>query len=174
MENVIWRPCYGYEDKLLVRFDKTSVIILNYNKTGKNVEKECNVTSDGHLRISVGYKRKKITIQLHRAIYETYHQCKIPSGYDIHHIDFNPFNNSIDNLLLISHSEHKTLHNTIKNPKNPKHILQYTLDGEFVAEYESAMDAQRQTGIGNSLIGKCCNGVYKQTNGFKFKYKEVA
>lgn len=170
----VWKPCYGLEDKLLIRSDKKSVIILNYNRTKKNVEKECKITKDGHLCIDIGYKGKKITVKLHRAIYETYKQCTIPNGYDVHHIDFNPFNNSIDNLVLLTHSKHRTLHNNINNPNKPKPVVQLTKDEQFVAEYPSTMEAQRQTGINNSLISKCCNGIYKQTNGFIFKYKEVA
>lgn len=31
-------------------------------------------------------------------------------GYDVHHIDINPLNNSLSNLAYISHSEHVKLH----------------------------------------------------------------
>lgn len=166
-----WIPCYGFEDKLLVRQDKTSVIILNYNKTKKNVEKECTLTPDGHLQIGIGYKGRKVTIPLQKAIYETYKQCSIPDGYDIHHKDFNPLNNSIDNLLLISHSEHKTLHNILNNPKELKPVVQYNLKGEFVSEYASICEAEKKTGISKGCISKCCKNKRKTAGGFIWKYK---
>ena len=37
----------------------------------------------------------------------------IPKGYDVHHIDFNKENNSIDNLTLLTRSEHHSLHGKI-------------------------------------------------------------
>ncbi len=35
---------------------------------------------------------------------------RIPKGYHIHHIDGNPFNNSIENLSCISPEDHKKIH----------------------------------------------------------------
>lgn len=47
-------------------------------------------------------------IMEHRFIYEgTYGE--IPDGFDIHHIDEDTYNNVIDNLECLSHSEHSTL-----------------------------------------------------------------
>ena len=37
----------------------------------------------------------------------------IPDGYDVHHIDFDKTNNSIDNLVLLTKSEHHSLHGKI-------------------------------------------------------------
>ena len=53
-----------------------------------------------------------------------------------------------------------------------KPVLQYTLDGKFVAEYTSTMDAERKTGCKHSNISKVCRGVNKYHNGFIWKYKE--
>lgn len=49
---------------------------------------------------------------LHRLIYEAYHNLKIPSGYEIHHLDENKLNNCILNLKMISKGEHRSLHST--------------------------------------------------------------
>lgn len=48
---------------------------------------------------------------LHRHIWEK-HNGPVPNGYDIHHIDKNKTNNSINNLQILSHGDHKRLHNT--------------------------------------------------------------
>ena len=61
---------------------------------------------DGHYR---GYHGK----YLHRAVWEFYNG-KIPRGYVIHHKDLNPENNSIENLQLMSKTEHRKLHNEIR------------------------------------------------------------
>ncbi len=48
--------------------------------------------------------------RLHQAVYEYYHNCVIPSGYDIHHKDLNKANNDISNLQMLSHAKHHELH----------------------------------------------------------------
>lgn len=48
---------------------------------------------------------------LHRHIWQK-QNGPIPKGYDIHHIDKNPLNNSLDNLVLLSHGDHRSLHQT--------------------------------------------------------------
>ena len=55
-------------------------------------------------------------------------------------------------------------------PKNP--VLQYSKDGEFIAEYNSALEAERKTGINNSNISQCCKGKRKSAGGYIWKYKE--
>lgn len=57
--------------------------------------------NDGHFYCSTG---------IHRYVYE-YYFGKIPrSDYDVHHKDFNPVNNDIENLVLLQRSEHLSLH----------------------------------------------------------------
>lgn len=49
------------------------------------------------------------TRQEHRLVWEAAHGT-IPDGYEIHHVDGNGHNNSLDNLVLLSRSEHAKLH----------------------------------------------------------------
>ena len=58
--------------------------------------------------------------------------------------------------------------NAVKRP-----VLQFTKDGDFVAEYESCNDAIRAIGKPNAKISEVCSGKRKSTYGFVFKYKEV-
>ena len=51
---------------------------------------------------------------LHRYIWEK-EKYKIPDGYDIHHIDGDKTNNSIDNLECLSKSEHTRLYSPHHN-----------------------------------------------------------
>lgn len=50
-------------------------------------------------------------------------------------------------------------------------VLQFTKEGEFVAEYSSAKEARRQTGINDTTIGLVCKGKGKTAGGFVWKYK---
>ena len=53
--------------------------------------------------------------------------------------------------------------------RTAKAVVQYTMDGEFVAEYKSAMEAERQTGI--HQIHRVCRNERKSAGGYKWKYK---
>ena len=67
--------------------------------------------TDEHLFMS-RYKHVIVdgkTQQAHRVIWENANG-PIPDGYDIHHKDGNPHNNSLDNLMCLSHKDHLSLH----------------------------------------------------------------
>ena len=61
-----------------------------------------------YFRHSVGHT----TILMHKYVWE-YYKGKIPSGYEVHHIDRNRANNDISNLQLLSKEEHKRLHSEL-------------------------------------------------------------
>ena len=56
-------------------------------------------------------------------------------------------------------------------PQTP--VLQYSKSGEFIAEYQSIIEAERQTGCYQTNICSCCKGKRKSTGGFIWKYKEI-
>lgn len=56
--------------------------------------------------------------------------------------------------------------------RNSKAILQYSLDGELIKEFESIKVAANETGLSESLIGKTCRGVVKNPRKFIFKFKD--
>lgn len=51
----------------------------------------------------------------YRKIWEDYHNKEIPEGYEIHHIDGNRDNNSIENLACVSIEEHLQIHRDQKD-----------------------------------------------------------
>ena len=50
------------------------------------------------------------TTKKHRRIYEDYHNIRLPSNIEIHHIDGNHNNNDISNLLAVTWEEHYKIH----------------------------------------------------------------
>ena len=54
-----------------------------------------------------------------------------------------------------------------------KLVLQFSKDGELIAEYSSIHEAERHTGLSASNICNCCKGKRKSTGGFIWKYKEI-
>ncbi len=54
-------------------------------------------------------------------------------------------------------------------------VIQNDLNGNFIAEFESMREAERQTGISQGNISQCCKGNknYSHAGGFKWKYKNT-
>ena len=57
------------------------------------------------------------------------------------------------------------------NGKTSKPVLQFTLDGEFVREWPSTMECERN-GFYNTNVSACCRGKLKSYKGFVWKYKD--
>lgn len=174
-----WKPLEGNENKYLV-CNCGKVLNLNWHNSRK--PKICSESTDssGYLQVGINGKMKLV----HILVYKTF-IGEIPKGYDVHHKDHNKLNNFVENLCLIEHKKHSLEHKEDKVKKYSKPVLQYTLDGQFVAEYPSVMEASRQTSIPFTNISACCNGVVrkhkdghtyktKSAGGFVWKYKEVA
>ena len=60
----------------------------------------------------------------------------------------------------------------ISESKGVNGILQFSKEGEFIAEYPSIMEAERQTGCNRGNICQCCKEKRKSTGGFIWRYKE--
>lgn len=112
-------------------------------------------------------------------------------GAEIDHKDTNRLNNMPDNLRWVTHRDNMRNPLTVKrirenqtgeknssygskvqyNRKDQsKPVVQYTKDNEFIAEYPSTMEAQRQTGVYNARISDCCLGKTKTANGYIWRY----
>ena len=55
------------------------------------------------------------------------------------------------------------------NGKTSKKVLQFTLDGEFIREWESTMECGRN-GFSQGNVAACCRGERKSHKGFKWCY----
>ena len=66
--------------------------------------------------------------------------------------------------------EHKK---KIRENSPSKAVIQLSKDGEFIAEYSSIHEAERQTECQHQSICECCKGERKSTGGFIWKYKEI-
>lgn len=102
-------------------------------------------------------------------------------GAEIDHIDTNRLNNHPSNLRWVTRKENANNPLTIvhkkESSKASKPVLQYTLEGKYIAEYSSQTEAEIETGIAQANISFCCRGKTKKAgtrNGPKYiwKYKE--
>jgi len=54
--------------------------------------------------------------------------------------------------------------------RNGKPVSQYDLEGNFIATYESAREAEKETGIGYKMISRVCKGKRPHTHGFIWNF----
>ena len=98
----------------------------------------------------------------------------------INHIDNDRANNNIANLEWCTakenynHAKSQDRHtkHTLNRPDVSKKILQYSVQGDFVKEWASSMEAER-AGFDSGHIIKCCMNKpkYKTHKNFIWKYK---
>ena len=71
-----------------------------------------------------------------------------------------------------SHICNEELKNKIRENNPSKPVIQFSKDGEFIAEYQSTKEAERNTGCHHEHICACCKGKLKTTGGYIWKYKQ--
>lgn len=176
MEKYEIRDVIGYEG--LYEVDTNGdVWSLNYNHTDERQKLRAGVASNGYLTVALPKNGKQKTYYVHRLVAEAFidNPMNLPQ---VNHKDENKQNNSVENLEWCTAAynlEYSGIH--IKAGEAAakacsKPILQFTLDGEFVKEYPSLIEASRQTGIHQGNISCCCNGKRNHACGYKWKYKK--
>lgn len=134
-----------------------------------------------YLRAHLYKEGKSYLISVHRLVAEAF----IPNPDNlpmVNHKDENKHNNHFENLEWCTRQYNinygscieKMRLNQINHIKKSKPVLQYTLDGKFIAEYPSIKEAKRKTGITAQLISNVCRKVkpYKTAGGYIWRYKD--
>lgn len=109
----IWKDVIGYEGLYQVS-NLGNVRSLNYRgKKIVNVLKQ-DISSEWHHRVCLSGKNKLVHRIVAIAFIETPEKYKdIPlKKLDVHHIDKNPHNNSVDNLMWMTKEEHLSHHHS--------------------------------------------------------------
>lgn len=94
------------------------------------------------------------------------HYGEIPQGYVVHHKDGNKLNWDIDNLELISRSEHIKRHKNIVKRHGIKVIAR---KNEVELTFDSIEQAAEFCGTYTSGIQRIFNGKQKTANGWTFE-----
>lgn len=134
----------------------------------------------GYLKVCLCKEGKKKQFFIHRLVAQMF----IPNSDNkpfINHKNGNKEENKIDNLEWCTYKEnnahaYKTgLNRGLKGKDNvcSKQVLQFDMEGNFIKEWGSTMDIQREMNISNSCISACCLGIYKQSHNYIWKYKDV-
>lgn len=183
----IWKDIEGYEGKYK---------ISNYGKVKSlknNIILKETISNSKYLYVTLynlNGKQKKHTI--HRLVAQAF----IPNSNEylvVNHIDGNKTNNKMDNLEWCTYS-----HNTLEahrlglqkswcgtkfgkqHPnykfrgkwKTQKPVLQFDLKNNFIKEYNSATEIERELKLSCSHISECCRGIRKTCGGYIWKRQE--
>ena len=149
----------------------------NYRRNG--IILKPSMRQDGYLNISFSKNGKVKNFTAHRIVALAF----IPNPLNlscINHKNEIKTDNRVENLEWCDHKYNNNYGtHTMKvkeklsgrtNTKRSKPVLQFTLDGEFVKEWPSAMECNRN-GFNQSHVSECCRGETKQYKSFIWRYK---
>ena len=142
------------------------------------------------LRATLAIENTQHYFNVRRLIYKTFVDPHLDYEKDrlyVINIDGDGYNNRPDNLKTVTHSE-KQLRavnrdrvlpsilktgdrtNWKKNYSTSMPVAQYDLEGNLVNQYPSVREAARQNHIEDKVIIQVAKGMYKQWNGYVWKY----
>lgn len=187
--NEIWKDIEGYEGLYQIsNYGRLRSFVDNYGHKRITIRK-FQKTTKGYLQTRIYKDGKAKTVRVHRLVAEAF----IPNPNNlpqVNHKDEDKTNNfiwvnpdgSVDleksnlewcdnsyNQLYGTMPERKRIINT-NHPSKSAPVKQYTLDGQFVAEYPSQSEAARQTGICQASIYNNCSGKITKTHNYIFSY----
>jgi group I intron endonuclease len=58
----------------------------------------------------------------------------------------------------------------VESDNRKKQVIQYSLDGNVLARYNSVADASKISGLSKTCISRCCRGEREQSGGFLWRY----
>lgn len=174
----IWKDIIGFEGQYQVSNlgnVKSLARTILYSDGHKQHVRErilkASLNKYGYLHLNLYTADKK---QIKKLVNRLVAEAFIPNPNNlpqVNHKDENKTNNNVENLEWCD-----GLYNLSygKATNKPKPVLQYTLDGELIAEHESINAAAIAVDGNVGGIHHCCTGKYKVAYGYVFKFKEVA
>ena len=194
----IWRTAV-YDGEIYEGLYKVSnlgkILSLNYHREGRAELMTPGERKDGYFQVCLRKNGESKTCLVHRLIAETFlpnpenkpcinHKIQGKEGKKINMVIFNEdgtVNKERSTIEWVTPKENndygthneragKAISKANTNGKLSKPVLQFTLDGEFIREYPSIMECERN-GFSHQHVSACCQGKRKTHKGFRFMYK---
>jgi len=179
---VMWKSIKGFEGYYEVSDDgRVRSVDRTVKRKGggtlsyKGRELVPDKTKKGYLKVYLSKNSKKTNKLVHRLVLETFRPVDRMEYKQVNHKDGDKLNNALSNLEWVTNQEnHDHALALGLRPLGLKSIpvIQYTMDGKFIAEYPSLEQCAKATGVcKGSRIRDVCIGRRKSAGGFKFKFK---
>ena len=190
-----WRTAV-YDGELYEGLYKVSnlgrILSLNYKNTGKPDLMNPSTNTSGYLQVVLWKNGKTKKCLVHRLVAQTFlpnpekkpcinHKIEGDEGKKINMVIFNE-DGTVDEerttIEWVTYEENNNyatrnerVSKTLTNGKKSKKVLQLSLSGELIREWESTNECGRN-GFNQSAVVKCCRGKLKTHKGFRFMYAE--
>lgn len=130
----------------------------------------------GYMQVTLNKDGKQRTLNVHRLVMIAF-KANPDNKPEVNHINEDKTDNRLNNLEWMTHKENcnhgtrieRQVNTGLKNgiyAKTRKKVLCV----ETGKVYDSIMEAAAELNLDNSHITKCCNGRYKTTGGYHWKY----
>ena len=187
MRTEIWRtavvdgePWENYQVSNLGR-----VMNLNYYNTGKAKLAKLTKRKDGYLQVGLSKNEKTKYYLVHRLVAETFlpnpenkpevnHKIEGDEGKTINIVIFNEdetINKEKTTIEWCTHEyniNYETRNERVAKARSKK-VLQFTLNGEFIREWPSTRECERN-GFNHGNVAACCRGEKPHYKGFRWEY----
>ena len=114
---------------------------------------------------------KQKRMRVHRMVALTFIDNPDNKPY-VNHINGNRSDNNVENLEWVTPSENTqhAVNTGLFKSGRTRAVIQYNLNGEKMATFESATEAARQTGGSQSKITMCCRRQRDSANDYQWRY----
>jgi len=178
----IWKDVIGYEWLYQVS-NLWRLKSFNYRNSGK--ERVCNPSSlKRYVEVQLTKNWTRKHFMLHR-LAGTEFVLNPDNKPFINHKDWNKHNNNIENLEWVTASEnaihkYRVLKHTPTNKwkfgrlhHNSKQVNQYDLEWNFIKEWWSIMEIERELWLRQQGVSSCCKWRAKTSWGFTWKFADT-
>lgn len=159
----IWKDVRGYEGKYQVsnlgRVRSTAILNeFTHNR--------------GYKYVNLFKNKQTKHKYVHRLVAEAF----IPNPDNlktVNHINEQKNDNNTSNLEWMSYYSNNHHGTAIQRRSitRGKKVLQFSLSGEFIKEWNSAREIERELGYSNVGVNQCCRGILKKSKNFIWRFK---
>ena len=161
----IWHDIEGYEGLYQI----SNKGLVKSLKWGKERILRPGIDGYGYMFVCLCNDNVMKYFKLHRLVAIAFIQNP-DNKPQVNHKDENKLNNCVENLEWMTYIDNCNYGS--RNKRLSRKILQYSKSGEFIREWQGALEVERVLKIAQPNITQCCKGKRKSSGGFVWKYKE--
>ena len=172
MKKEYWKPVVGYEGL----YEVSNWGRVKSLKFGKERILKQNQCMNGYYYVGLSKNGILKRYSVHRLVAEAFIP-NLDNLPQVNHKDENKLNNVVSNLEWCTYKYNNCYGTRLErvrdkqiNGKKSKPVLQYDLEGNFIKEWKSTRECDRN-GFRQSNVAACCRGELKTYKGSIWKFK---